>query len=105
MTRSWREHVEALDEYRAAAAWYETKRPGWGDVFLDAVDVAIESILDPSITWGYYRNQECSPRLYSRSVTGFPFDIIYVLIEDEVYIVAYAHERRLPGYWMRRLSD
>ena len=52
MTFTWREHADALDEYRAAAQWYEAKRPGWGDVFMDAVDLAIESILDPSINWG-----------------------------------------------------
>ncbi|GAA2009827.1 hypothetical protein [Microbacterium ulmi] len=46
MTRSWREHADALDEYRAAARWYESKRPGLGDVFMDAVDAAIESILE-----------------------------------------------------------
>ncbi|HLS14422.1 MAG TPA: addiction module protein [Beutenbergiaceae bacterium] len=47
-----REHAEALDEYRAAAKWYESNRPGWGDVFMDAADAAIESILDPSISLG-----------------------------------------------------
>ena len=50
MTFTWREHAEALDEYRAAAQWYEARRPGLGDVFMDAVDAAIESILDPSTT-------------------------------------------------------
>ena len=43
MTLAWREHAEALDEYRAAAKWYEASRRRWGDVFMDAVDAAIES--------------------------------------------------------------
>jgi toxin ParE1/3/4 len=102
---SWREHAEALDEYRAAANWYEANRPGWGDVFMDAVDAAITSILDSSFGWGFYRERHHEPPLYSRSVAGFPFDIIYLRIENEVYIVAYAHERRRPGYWERRVED
>ena len=105
MTLGWHEHDDALDEYRAAAQWYEAMRPGLGDVFMDAVDAAIESILDPLITWGFYRGRERVPQIYSRSVAGFPFDIVYLRIEDEVYVVAYAHERRRPGYWSRRLSD
>lgn len=104
MTFTWREHAEALDEYRAAAKRYEANRPGWGDVFMDAVDAAIESILDPSIRWGFYRDRRRTPQVYSRSVAGFPFDIIYILIDEEVYVLAYAHERRLPGYWSHRFE-
>ncbi|WP_382309203.1 hypothetical protein [Herbiconiux sp. UC225_62] len=72
---------------------------------MDDVDSAIESILDPSITWGFFRNQRRTPQIYSRSIAGFPFDIVYVLVGGEVFVVAYAHEKRLPGYWTHRLSD
>jgi toxin ParE1/3/4 len=104
LTYSWREHADAVDEYRAAAHWYESRRPGLGEMFMDAVDAAIESILDPSITWGFYRDRKRTPQVYSRSVAGFPFDIVYVVLEGEVVIVAYAHERRRPRYWSRRLE-
>ena len=79
--------------------------PRFGRCLHDAVDAAIESILDPSITWGFYRGRQRSPQVYSRSVAGFPFDIIYLRIDDEIYIVAYAHERRRPGYWVQRMGD
>ena len=102
--RSWREHAEAGDEYRMAALWYEERREGWGDVFMDAVDTEIGSILDPSIGWSFYRHQKCDPQLYSRSVAGFPYAIVYLELADEIYVVAYAHERRRPGYWMPRLD-
>jgi hypothetical protein len=49
VTFTWRECVEAVDEYQAAAEWYESARPGWDDVFMDAVDAAINCILDPAI--------------------------------------------------------
>jgi hypothetical protein len=38
-------------------------------------------------------------------VPGFPFDIVYLRIESEVYVVAYDHERRRPGYWEDRVSS
>ena len=104
MTFAWREHAEAFEEYRAAAKWYETQRPGWGDVFMDSVDSSIETIRDPSIRWGFYLGRRSTPQVYSRSVAGFPFDIVFLLIGEEVYVVAYAHERRMPGYWAHRVE-
>lgn len=101
----WQEHQEALDEYRAAAKWYEANRPGWGMVFMDAVGVAVESILDPAVAWSFYRGHRRTPQVYSRSISGFPFDIIYIRIDRVVYVVAYAHERRRPDYWEDRLES
>lgn len=105
MSPQWREHSAALAEYQAAAQWYETRRPGWGDVFMDAVDAAIDSICDSSIEWGFYRGRRSTPQLYSRSVRGFPFRIIYVRVDDVVFVLAYAHERRRPDYWKPRTTE
>jgi hypothetical protein len=102
--RDWREHAEAFDEYRAAASWYDDRSEGLGVAFMDAVDAAVESILDPSIKWGFYRGRKRSPQVYSRSVAGFPFDVIYVDLSEEIVVIAYAHEKRRPGYWTRRLD-
>jgi hypothetical protein len=67
------EHCDALDEFPAAMEWYENARPAWGDVFMDAVDAAINSILGPAIRWGFYRDRRSEPQVCSRSVAGFPF--------------------------------
>lgn len=105
MSRLKREHDAAREELREAAVFYERSREGWGDVFLDAVDAAIASILDPSVGWGFYDDRVTVPQLYSRSVNGFPYDLIYVATDEEVFILAYAPERRRPGYWRDRLND
>ena len=97
MRLTWREPIEAQDELRAAAHWYEDQREGLGGRLLDAVDAAVDSVLDPSISWSLYKNRRLDPPIYSRSVTGFPFDIIYLRLDHAVYVIAYAHERRLPG--------
>lgn len=36
-------------------------------------------------------------------IQGFPLDLVYVADEGDVYIVAFAHHRRRPGYWRTRL--
>jgi len=103
--RRKREHDAAREELREAALFYERNREGWGDVFLDAVDAAVASILDATISWGFYDDRVTVPQLYSRSVHGFPYDLIYVATDSDVVILAYAPERRRPGYWSDRLSD
>lgn|GEM_PF-3431966 len=60
----------SLDEYRHAAQWYEDKREGWGDVFMDAVDAAVDSILDPAIGWGFYQSRK-PPRSSGNWISRF----------------------------------
>lgn len=43
------------------------------------------------------------PIVRSASVPDFPYRIIYFVTRDELVLIAYAHERRKPGYWKRRL--
>lgn len=105
MTRTWREHPAAVEELRASALWYDDRRVGLGDDFMDAVGAAIASILDPAITWGRYLGRESSPQYYSRSVPGFPYDIVYLEIDGGIFILAYAQERMRPGYWSDRVKD
>jgi len=35
-------------------------------------------------------------------VRGFPFLVVYRIRPDDVYVVAVAHAKRRPGYWMNR---
>ena len=35
-------------------------------------------------------------------LTGYPFDLIYRETQDSIVIVALAHQRRRPGYWVGR---
>lgn len=37
------------------------------------------------------------PQAYSRSIAGFPFDVIHLELGHEIFIVAYTHEKRRPG--------
>lgn len=57
---------------------------------MDAVDAAIESILDPALEWGLYRGRKPTPQIYSRSVAGFPFNVIYVKLNEETLITGEA---------------
>jgi toxin ParE1/3/4 len=32
----------------------------------------------------------------------FSYDLVYVPVEDDIMIIAFAHHRRRPGYWRSR---
>ncbi|MDO5672756.1 MAG: hypothetical protein Q4G30_07890 [Actinomycetaceae bacterium] len=104
MSRQWQEHEDAHKELRAAIFWYEEQRIGWGNKFADATEAAIESILEAEFCWGLYLDTRSDPQFYSRSIKGFPFYVVYMVLNDEVFVLAYAHERRRPGYWLDRLK-
>jgi hypothetical protein len=40
-----------------------------------------------------------------KGVSGFPYGVVYVVRAEEIVILAYAHDRRRPGYWEHRLSS
>ncbi|HET8928402.1 MAG TPA: hypothetical protein VFN24_11340 [Microbacterium sp.] len=105
MTYRWREHEEAHAELREAILFLEDEREGWGDRFANAVEAAVRSILESPESWGLHRGRRRNPPVHTRSVSGFRYDIKYIVRGDEVIVVAYAHERRRPGYWAKRLAD
>ena len=90
---------EAEVELQSAAVWYEEKRRGLGIEFVALVDQALQSILD---------NPEGCPKWRAdrpyrkRPLKRFPFIVIFRLDAGAVEIVAIAHAKRRPGYWLDR---
>lgn len=103
MTLVQREHPEARAELRAAANWYDD--PATGQELLDATRQARLSIAAMPGAWPPVRGWDREPIARRKRVTGFPYGVIYYVTESEIVIVAYAHEKRLPGYWKHRLGD
>lgn len=103
MTLRPREHPEAHQELLAAAQWYDDQRLGLGHGLLEAVDTALGNILKWPLAAAPLSRPHRDPIVRSASVPDFPYRIIYFVTRDELVLIAYAHERRKPGYWKRRL--
>lgn len=102
MTFVQREHPEARAELRAGADWYED--PGTGQELLDATRVARASIVSAPEAWPPVNGWSRRPVVRRRGVRGFPYSVIYFVAGDQITIVAYAHDRRAPGYWRDRIA-
>ncbi|HME69017.1 MAG TPA: type II toxin-antitoxin system RelE/ParE family toxin [Myxococcota bacterium] len=95
---------DAEAEMADAARWYELHRRGLGEEFLAAVDAAIGRVEEnPQIGSPTPGVRDASIRRVW--VRRFPYHLIYVELPDRVQVVAVAHDRRRPGYWVGRLSS
>ena len=90
-------HPEARAEMRESVEFYEVQLDGLGSQFLSAVEQTAERIsTHPEAGAPLARG------FRKRIVPGFPYNIIYRIWEDYIYLVTVAHHRRRPGYWRER---
>lgn len=90
-------HPHASDEVEHAHAWDEERSVLAAAGFLRECSEAIRRIAD-------------APQRYPTALHGtrrimldrFPFSIHYRTSENEIFVVAVAHQERRPGYWADR---
>lgn len=104
MTRRVLVHPAAAQELVEAAVVHDGWRPGLGDELLRRVDVATEDVLHAPEAWPVENTVRPGVVIRARRVRGFPFRLVYLQADGDIVVVAYAHTRREPGYWVRRLS-
>ena len=104
MTCHIRIESAAREELAAAVQWYEEHRPGLGAELLDSVHDAINRLLEaPGIA---LRVPGCPADLPARRVlvTRFPYAVVFMKSGEELRVIAVAHHKRKPGYWVPRSS-
>src|SRR4051812_26885528 len=91
-------HDAADAELTEAVAYYDGKAPGLGDRFLGEVKSATRLIEKyPEIA----RIVDLGVR--AKVLDRFPYSLMYVVDENELFILAVAHQSRRPAYWADRL--
>ncbi|GAB2527885.1 type II toxin-antitoxin system RelE/ParE family toxin [Paramicrobacterium agarici] len=102
MTLVQLEHPEARAELRAGANWYDD--PETGQELLEATRAARRSIAAMPEAWPPSRGWTRIPVVRRKGVVGFPYGVIYYVRDDAIVIIAYAHDKRRPGYWRQRVD-
>ena len=94
-------HADAEAELREALDYYEGQRAGLGGEFRQGFEAALQRVRD-------------NPRAYATEddagvrycpLRRFPFTLVYVELDDRIWVAAVAHQRRRPRYWARRRPD
>jgi hypothetical protein len=101
----WREHPAARAEYLDALSWYEQQQSGLGERVAHELDDGVDFIRAWPESAPHQSWRQRTPVIRRKNVAVFPYGIIYFLRDGEVIVVAYAHEKRPPGYWRQRLQD
>lgn len=95
---------EALVELHEAASWYEARSTGLGSELLDEVEEVLQRIevLPESVP----RLSDVPDDLEIRRalLPRFPYALVFIGTEVEIQVIAVAHNKRLPGYWLQRIQ-
>jgi plasmid stabilization system protein ParE len=89
----------ALLELNDAIEYYELQMTGLGKKFFHEVLETVDLIGQFPHLWA--NNSEHTRKAVLRE---FPYNLIYSLIDNKIYIIAVAHQNREPEYWIDRLS-
>lgn len=103
MNRIFRPEPEASAELEDAAVWYNGQRPRLGVEFVEAVDAALRQVarwpeigrIVPGLP------NDMPARRFP--VARFPYHVVYLEWQGVIRLLAFAHDRRLPGYWFSRV--
>ena len=90
----------AQSEFIDAIRFYEEHREGLGRRFFIAMKTAVQHISKNPLL---YRIRKAPFRRYRLS--RFPYSIIYAIEPERIYIIALAHDKRKPEYWLKRSED
>jgi toxin ParE1/3/4 len=103
--RTVRVHEAASEEAIEAATWYEHKRPGLGAEFQRAIEAALDLLQEdivPLTSVPFSARARSVKRLILKR---FPFDVVVAERQGEVFVIAFAHHARRPGYWRQRRRE
>ena len=97
---NYRFHRAALAEHLDEVAFYESRLPGLGADYLAEFDAVMARIY---ATPDFYPRIDGSD-LCKGGLKRFPFHVIYRAEPVQIVILAIAHQRRRPAYWVGRIG-
>lgn len=104
MTLRFRYHPEARRELDEAIDWYEEAATGLGGDFFAEVEAAVRDACEHPTRWppfpGVYPDLGVRRKVLGR----FPYSIAWLVEPTGIVIVAVAHGKRRPGYWLGRVA-
>ena len=90
----------AQKEVDEAFVWFEERVEGKGVDFLDELDRVVRLVKAYPLA-----SSEIEPEIRRCLFARFPYSLIYGIDGDTIVIIAVAHTRRSPRYWVDRLMS
>ena len=90
-------HPKAADEYDEAIDYYEDCQTGLGKQLTQEIDASIKLILAFPTAWTLLEGE-----VRRILIRRFPFGLLYISRDEEIYILAVMNLNRNPNYWKTR---
>ena len=103
MTLGFQYHPDARQELDEAVDWYEAATPGLGGDFFDEIEAAIADACEGPRRSPLFPGIAPALGVRRRVLRRFPYSVAWIVETENIVIVAIAHARRRPGYWLDRL--
>ena len=98
-------HREARAELRSAALWYDERRSGLGDEFISEISASLDRVRDaPESYPAWLHTRAEGPLIRKATIQRFPYVIAFEKHEQHVLVLAVAHAKRRPLYWLTRAN-
>ena len=94
-------HSEAEWDLHQAIAFYERERPGLGRELRQEVEATVRRIQQNPLAFPHQADRETRKGLVRR----FPYTVVFIELEDVLWIAAVAHQKRHPQYWAGRRRE
>lgn len=92
-------HPDAGEELEIGIRYYNLQVLGLGFDFLEEVEHSIEIIQKFPKCGKILRNH-----VRQIILQRFPYMILYLIKENQIYVVGVAHQRQKPYYWKSRMK-
>jgi plasmid stabilization system protein ParE len=90
----------AESEADEAVEYFDGQRNGLGERFEQDLQDAVDFVREHPLS-----GKPITDSVRKCGLRTFRYNIVYVVDDQEIVIVAVAHHRRRPGYWRRRLDS
>lgn len=106
LTRRW--STGAAHDLEAGVAWYDERWPGLGAEFATEVFATVDLAMKQPLLVRCVEHPDIPEDRQFRKVQLRRFStygLVYTLVDDIFWIIAVAHERRRPAFWIGRTSE
>ncbi|MEQ8438064.1 MAG: type II toxin-antitoxin system RelE/ParE family toxin [Ilumatobacter fluminis] len=105
MRRALRFHPGAEAEMEAAAAFLDERTPGAGNDFIVAVGATMRNARARPRIGSLVAGQRSTAKIRRMRVRPNDYQVVYAVYADHILVVAVAHNKRKPLYWLDRVDE
>jgi hypothetical protein len=94
---------EVWGELAEAVLWYEARNEGLGLDLLAEIEVTLPLVGDRPRSFPRLQDVRAAVEIRRALLARFPYALVFLVRPGEVRVLAVAHAKRRPGYWLSRV--